>query len=104
MCGAAGVVKAHCGAKELCFQGWAKGRRPIEKKEVVKQPPAHSQNWGGQLRGLDSELRTRGGVEIVDDVLQTHPRAVGFAFCAISYNVGSGDEGKVEELAVNVGC
>ena len=56
------------------------------------------------MRGLDSELRTRGGVEIVDDVLQTHPRAVGFAFCAISYNVGSGDEGKVEELAVNVGC
>ena len=58
---------------------------------------------GGKIRGVDSELRTRGGAEMVDDVLQTHPCAVGFAVCAISCNVGSGDEGKVEELAVNVG-
>ena len=49
------------------------------------------------------ESRTRGGAEMVDDVLQTHARAVGFAVCAVSCNVGSGDESKVEELAVNVG-
>ena len=40
---------------------------------------------------------------MVDDVLQTHARAVGFAVCTISCNVGSGDESKVEQLAVNVG-
>ena len=40
---------------------------------------------------------------MVDDVLQTHTRAVGFTVCAISCNVGSGDEGKVEEFSVNVG-
>ena len=55
------------------------------------------------MRSLVRELRTRGGAEMVDDVLQTHARAVGFAVCAISCNVGSGDESKVEELAVNVG-
>ena len=40
---------------------------------------------------------------MVDDVLQTHTCAIGFAVCTISCNVGSGDESKVEELAVNVG-
>lgn len=58
---------------------------------------------GGKIGGLDRELRTRGGAEMVDDVLQTHARAVGFSVCTISCNVGSGDESKVEELAVNVG-
>lgn len=59
MCHTDGVVKTHCGAKEVCFLGWAKDRRLKGKREVVKQPLGHSQNWEA-IEGLGLRVADKG--------------------------------------------